>query len=1048
MRNSPLWRGLEERAASDAAATDALQVNSALRILNSEFSTDALSRRRFLALMGASLSLAGLSGCAVRPPPGKIVPYVTQPENLVTGKPLFFATAMTLDGLATGILVESHEGRPTKIEGNPQHPASLGATDAFAQASILQLYDPDRSRSITHFGQPRGWSEALAELRTALEKQRRVQGAGLRVLTQVTSSPTLIDQLTGDRPGSLRREFPQAQWYTHSPAHSVSDVWGARLAFGTTLVPIFDFQRAERIVALDADFLGNGGGHVRYARDFADRRRVASGGAAGPMSRLYVAECMLSCTGAAADHRLRLRAGEIERFARALAAELGVGGASSQAALPDSWQQWLGPLARDLQAHRGTSLVLAGDGQPPVVHALAYAMNHALGNVGQTVSFIDPVVAQSDQPLSGLETLIDELEARQVEVLLIVGANPVFTAQADLAFEKRLQNVPLRVHLGLYQDETAARCHWHIPQAHYLESWSDARAYDGTASIVQPLIAPLYGGRSAHEFLSALLEDAAGDGQTIVRDYWRKHWPEVGEPLDDERFEQSWQRALHDGLIPQSRFAPKRELTLRSLETPAASAASGSQPEDDRSALEIIFRPDPTIHDGQFANNAWLQELPKPITKLTWDTAAFVSPATAVRLGLTQAAGINGGEHGQAIVDIVELEYDGRTLRLPAWISPGHADDAVTVHFGYGRTRAGAVGNTGFNVYSLRTSASFWFGQGATLRKTTERYTLACTQMHHSMADPHGVADRRPVRHGTLQQYQKNPDFALQLVSAHDEEFQRTLVPKPGATHEHAATEEAPAQHHPSLSLYPQVDYSPPTPKWGMSIDLTTCTGCSACVVACQAENNIPVVGKAEVIRGREMHWLRIDRYFTGEASEPQAYFQPVPCMHCEKAPCELVCPVAATVHSGDGLNDMVYNRCVGTRYCSNNCPYKVRRFNFLQYTDLANESLKLLRNPDVTVRSRGVMEKCTYCVQRIRTGQIEADLQGRALRDGDILTACQAACPAQAIVFGDMNDPKSEVARHKALPLDYGLLAELNTRPRTTYLAALRNPNPELETR
>jgi molybdopterin-containing oxidoreductase family iron-sulfur binding subunit len=1016
------------------AGSGTSDADSAFRIPHSEFpdAADPVTRRRFLALMGASLSLAGLSGCAVRPPPGKIVPYVKQPDGLVPGRPLFFATAMTLDGLATGVLVESHEGRPTKVEGNPQHPSSLGATDAFAQASILQLYDPDRSRSITQFGQPRGWTEAVTALRAALERQRGRKGAGLRVLTEATSSPTLIDQVRGDRHGSLRREFPQAKWYSYSPALSANGPQGAHIAFGAAVVPIFDFHKAERIVALDADFLACGPGHVRYAHDFADRRRVPSGGAARPMNRLYVGECMLSTTGAVADHRLRLRAGEVEGFARALAAELGVAGVSSAPATDGVWQKWIMPVARDLRAHQGTSLVLAGEGQPPSVHALAHAMNDALKNVGQTVSYIDPVVAQTGEHLSGLAKLTEEMEAGQVEVLLILGTNPVFTAPVDLAFEKHLYNVPLRVHSGLYQDETAAQCQWHIPQAHYLESWSDARAYDGTASIIQPLIAPLYGGRSVHELLSALLEEAGRPGLEIVRGHWRDHWPADAE-ANDERFEQLWQRALHDGLIPQTHFAAKRDLSL----SPEAASRSGSGPTD-YGTLEIVFRPDPTIHDGQFANNGWLQELPKPVTKLTWDNAAIVSPATAERLGLSVRTSIDGGPHGQAIVDLVEVESAGRTLKMPAWILPGHADDAVTVHFGYGRTRAGAVGNTGFDAYSLRTLDAPWFAQGAKVRHTGEQYTLACTQVHHSMED------RRPVRHGTLRQYEDDPQFALNVVSAHDAGLQRSLVPKPPMREEHAPSDHATLQH-PPLSLYPEPDYGPPQPRWGMSIDLTACTGCSACVVACQAENNIPVVGKDEVLRGHEMHWLRIDRYFTGEESDPKAYFQPVPCMHCEKAPCELVCPVAATVHSADGLNDMVYNRCVGTRYCSNNCPYKVRRFNFLQYADFASESAKLMRNPDVTVRSRGVMEKCTYCVQRIRKAQIEADVQGRPLRDGDILTACQAACPARAIVFGDMNDPDSGVAQRKALPLDYGLLAELNTRPRTTYLAALRNPNSEL---
>jgi molybdopterin-containing oxidoreductase family iron-sulfur binding subunit len=573
-------------------------------------------------------------------------------------------------------------------------------------------------------------------------------------------------------------------------------------------------------------------------------------------------------------------------------------------------------------------------------------------------------------------------------------------------------------------------CHWHVPAAHYLESWSDSRAFDGTASIVQPLIAPLYGGRSVHELLAALLGESESAGHEIVRGYWWRHWPK-----GHGDFERGWEKALHDGVIPGTTFVPRNDLALRPLdvEPPARAPAGGN--------LEIAFRPDPTIYDGRFANNGWLQELPKPVSKLTWDNAAFVSPATAQRLGLSQTFGARGGEHGQAIVDLVELSYCGRTVRAPAWILPGHPDDAVTITFGYGRTRAGSVGGSadhpvGFDAYQLRASTAPWFDSGLQVRRTGERYTLACTQMHHAMEG------RDPVRAGTLEQYREHPHFVRDLHGHHHADFQEKLVPKP--LPEAGKDQPAPVWRQP-LSMYPAHDYGPPKQKWGMAIDLTTCVGCNTCVVACQAENNIPVVGKSEVTRGREMHWLRIDRYYVGGLDNPTTYFQPVPCMHCENAPCELVCPVAATVHSADGLNDMIYNRCVGTRYCSNNCPYKVRRFNFLQYANYATGSLKLGRNPEVTVRSRGVMEKCTYCVQRIRVAQIESEVQGRPLRDGDVLTACQAACPAGAIVFGDLNDPNSEVSRIKSGPLDYGLLAELNTRPRTTYLAALRNPNPEL---
>jgi MoCo/4Fe-4S cofactor protein with predicted Tat translocation signal len=1020
------WRGLEELADSEEFRE---MIHREFPDQASEW-TNPITRRRFLMLMGASFSLAGLSGCGAQPPAGRIMPYVRQPEQLVPGKPLFFATAMPLGGLATGLLVETHEGRPTKVEGNPLHPASLGATDVFAQASVLGLYDPDRSQAVTHLGRPRAWSEALAAFRTALGTQRSRGGAGLRVLTETITSPTLADQLTGEQDGALRREFPQARWYQYEPARSDSALEGTRLAFGESVNAIYRFEDADVVLALDADFLSRGPAHLRHVRDFANKRRVRGRPDRATMNRLYVVECMPSLTGAAADHRLPLRAREVEGFARAIAAEVGVAGVRTSSRLPDAQRRWVTALARDLQRHHGSGIVLAGDGQPPFVHALAHAMNHLLGNIGRTVFYTDPVEARPGDQIAGLRELVQDMGAGYVEVLLIVGGNPVLTAPADLEFEQHLQNVPLRIHLGLHQDETAVQCHWHVPEAHFLESWGDARAFDGTVSIIQPLIAPLYGGRSAYELLTAFVAEAERPGHEIVRAYWREHWPR-GSGTGD--FERDWEKALHDGFIADSAFTPRQSLSLREGWANRPEAAPPG-PE----GMEIVFGPDPTVQDGRFANNGWLQELPKPLTKLTWDNAAFLSPATAQRFGLTQTFGNRGGEHGQAVVDLIELRYAGRMVRAPVWVLPGHADDSVTVHFGHGRTRAGTVGTgTGFNAYELRTSAAPWFSHGLLIHKTGEHYTLACTQMHHAMEG------RDPVRDGTLREYQQNPHFAVQGQSARHEQYQRQLVPGSG---QNSGEGQEPGRRLHPLTLYPQHDYEPPQNKWGMVIDLSACVGCSACIVACQAENNIPIVGKTEVTHGREMHWLRLDRYYRGDLENPVTFFQPVPCMQCENAPCELVCPVGATVHSSDGLNDMVYNRCVGTRYCSNNCPYKVRRFNFLQYADYATESLKLGRNPEVTIRSRGVMEKCTYCVQRIRTAEIEAETQGRPMRDGDVLTACQAVCPAQAIVFGDMNDPNSRVARLKAEPLNYGLLAELNTRPRTTYLAALRNPNPELE--
>ncbi len=990
-RGKEYWRSLEELADTEGFRD----------LLHREFPRqasewqDGVGRRRFLQLMGASLALAGLSACT-RQPAEQIVPYTHPPEAIVPGRPLFFATAMTIGGVADGLLVESHEGRPTKIEGNPDHPASLGATSVFAQASVLGLYDPDRAQTITYLGDIRPWSAFLGEAQNALAGQRGSKGAGLRILTETVTSPTLAQQIK-----TLLAEFPAARWIQYEPINRDNARAGAILAFGEDVNTIYHFDKADVILSLDADFLDCGPGHLRYTRDFAARRKLQEGGNKKDweMNRLYVVESALTNTGASADHRLPLGPSQIESFARVVAAELGVQGVKKERESPGS--KWAAALARDLLKARDRSLVIAGEYQPPVVHALAHAMNHALGKAGATVTYTAPIEAESNSmgdQTAALRELAGEMEAGRVDTLVVIGGNPVYNAPADLKFGERMNKVRLRIHLGLHHDETSDLCHWHIPEAHYLEAWSDARAYDGAVSIIQPLIAPLYHGRSAHELIAAFGNQPEKSGYEIVRDYWKSQ----RAPGD---FDQFWRKTLRDGFVENTALPAKRV----TLNASALQAQEGRMPA--LPGLEIVFRPDPYVHDGRFANNGWLQELPRPITKLTWDNAALISPATAERLGLAYEISSRGGEHGQVFADVVELQFQGRAVRAPVWIMPGHADNCVTAHLGFGRTRAGNTGNgAGFNAYLIRTSGEPWFGAGLNLRKTGERYALANTQLHHNMEG------RELVRAASLDEYRQHPDFAHR-------------------------TEPAPAKDH---TLYQNFEY--PGYAWGMAIDLNACVGCNACVVACQSENNIPVVGKTEVMHGREMHWLRIDRYHEGNPDNPQTFFQPVPCMQCENAPCEEVCPVGATAHSSEGLNDMVYNRCVGTRYCSNNCPYKVRRFNFLLFQDWETPSLKLLRNPDVTVRSRGVMEKCTYCVQRINAAKIQAEKEGRAVRDGEIVTACQGACPAEAIVFGNINDKESRVAKLKAEPRNYGLLAELNTRPRTTYLAAVRNPNPELE--
>ena len=983
-----LWHSLDELASTPEYEAS----------LHDEFPNDPekepatakhlLNRREALKLMAASAALSGLSACT-KLPTEKIVPYVRAPEEVIPGKPLFYATSMVDRGVAIGLLVESHMGRPTKVEGNPDHPGSLGGTNIFCQASVLTLWDPDRSQAVLHEGRISDWAAFLAMIDDLRTNLTGTKGSGLRILTETTSSPTLAAQMR-----SLLDRFPSAKWYSHEPCGNYGSHQGARLAFGRNVNPVYRFDKAAVIVSLDCDFLGDGAASIRYARDFANWRGIETPQA--QMNRLYVIESTPSLTGAMADHRLPIRSSEIDTFARSLAAALGLPLKSAGSVVPD---QWLNAIAGDLQGHRGSSLVLGGASQPAAVHALAHAMNEALGNAGQTVIYTDPIDLGPES--DSLPELAKEIEAGQVSTLLILGSNPVFTAPADLQFAQQFLKVPVRIHCGLYDDETADLCHWHVPQAHFLESWSDARAYDGTVGIVQPLIAPLYHGRSLHELIALFIGDIGKSDHDLVRDYWRKQRSQVSQ----EQFDSFWQKTLHDGLMAGTALpALPSGVGLDYGKLPGPSAS-------DQQAIEIVFRPDPTIGDGRWANNGWLQELPKPLTKVTWDNTIALSPATAWRLGLTTG-------------DLATLSIGGLKASGPVWALPGHAENSATVTLGYGRTRAGHVG-TGFglNGYLLRTSSAPWVASGLQIQKTGHDYLFAETQIHHPITrsgqqveeESENAFARDLVRIATLEEFRNNPQFAKDP----EEEVAR------------------------NLSLYQPYKYE--GYAWGMSIDLSRCTGCEACVIACYAENNIPVVGKYEVMAGRDMQWIRVDNYYRGDLKNPETYFEPVPCMHCEKAPCELVCPVGATLHDHEGLNQMIYNRCVGTRYCSNNCPYKVRRFNFKLYSDWVTPSLYGLRNPDVTVRSRGVMEKCTYCVQRINEVKIAAEKEDRFVRDGEIQTACQQACPAEAIVFGNINDPSSRVSNLKHQTRDYSLLEELNTRPRTTYLAKLRNPNPEI---
>jgi molybdopterin-containing oxidoreductase family iron-sulfur binding subunit len=1057
------WRNLEELA--DSPVFDEFVRREFPQ--QAEEWNDPVERRTFLKLMGASLALAGLSGCVIQPPE-KVIPYVKQPEEETPGQGIYFATAFSLGGIATPLLVRSNEGRPTKVEGNPDHPSNAGstATDIFSQASVLTLYDPDRSQTPLYRGETRAWTTFVGEIRGLVEKEgdglKAKKGAGLRFLTETITSPSLAAQLK-----QILTDFPEAKWHQYEPVNRDNARAGAVMAFGQPVNTTYDFSKADRILALGSDFLSAMPGTLRYAKDYAAKRRgvaqAPSAHAAEEMSRLYVVESTPTITGANADHRFSVKPAEMESVAQ------GVSGASIVRAAGDIGS-WLPAVSKDLQLHKGGSIVIAGDEQPPAVHALVHAANNFLGNVGKTVFYSDPIEANSVDQTQSLRELVGDIDAGKVDTLIILGGNPAYNTPVDLRLDfNRLEKVKLRAHLHLYNNETSEICHWHINAAHYLESWGDARACDGTASIVQPLIAPLYAGKTAYEVLALFSDSYDRQPYEIVRNYWSGQQASLSRqasapgslpeetrrllqsetssaaapantatpaatPAAPPDFETWWRKCLHDGFIPNTALPTKTVSAKTDLSNSLAQNAQ-AQP----GAFEIIFRPDPSIYDGRFANNGWLQELPKPLTKITWDNVALVSANTAKKLGVSRQ-NYEEGKHGrEAYVDTVKLSLRDRTItqQVPVWVMAGQPDDVITIHLGFGRTRAGGVAEKtvtepdgplphgGFNAYDIRYSYEPWLANGARVTKTGERFLVASTQAHFMMQEPSfGGPDRDILREKSVEEFVKDREKLKEETEKQKHELKE-------------------------LSLYPDFDYKNQGNgyAWGMSIDLNSCVGCNACVIACQSENNIPIVGKEQVTRSREMHWIRIDAYFKGDENKPEGpFFQPVPCMHCENAPCEPVCPVHATVHSAEGLNDMVYNRCVGTKYCSNNCPYKVRRFNFFLYQDWETPTYQLMRNPDVSVRSRGVMEKCTYCVQRIQSAKIKSEIEGRQVHDGEIVTACQSVCPSEAIVFGNINDPNSKVSKLKALERDYSLLGELNVRPRTTYLSALRNPNPEIK--
>ncbi len=961
---------------------------------------DPVSRRAFLKVMGASMALAGLAGCT-KQPDEPIYPYVTAPPDLTLGKPVYFASAFPFASGAVPVLVKSEAYRPIKVEGNPEHPYIRGGSDPITQATLLDMYDPDRSQHVLYRGDTRSWPAFLAAFRSMLADKKPSGGQGLCFLSTTVTSPTLAGQWQ-----QAQKNYPQAKFVQYDPVNRDSHYTAAKQAFGSFVDAQYRLDQADVIVSLDADFLGGATfpGFHKLARDYGQKRKLDGTDA---MNRLYVVESVTTSTGFKAEHRLALKPSEVAAFAAALAGAVGAGSAAGGANWSDHESRFLQGVTTDLKASAGKCVVIPGEFAAPEVHLAAFAMNQALGNVGKTVVYTDPVNPMPSIQTDDLKALVADMNAGKVDWLVILNANPVYATPVDLNFEDALNRVGTIVHLGSHVDETGEIAHWHINNAHYLEMWSDARAYDGTASIVQPMIDPLYGGHSANEILQSMLEEPDVSAYDAVRGTWKDQLAK-GDP------EFNWRKALHDGWIDGTAFAPKTVTPKGGLGSVPAPAGGDS--------VELAFRPDTNVYDGRYANVGWMQEIPRPVTNLSWDNAAQMSFATLEK-------------HGLAENDAVEIAMGGKKIIAGALAVPGQSDGVVVVTLGQGRRSGRVAGGVGYNGYLIQQSGAPWMQAGASLRKTGGTYDICVTKSHHidqravsAGGDGSGThslegnesLDRGIIRYATLSEFKADPEFAHE-GEGHD-------TPEPDD------------------SMFPAYRYD--KNAWGMSIDLNSCVGCNACVAACYAENNIPVVGRLQTKIGRIMQWIRIDTYFEGDLAAPRAHFQPMTCHQCENAPCEQVCPVGATVHTPEGLNMMIYNRCVGTRYCSNNCPYKVRRFNFLLYSDVYDwddKTLALMRNPEVSVRSRGVMEKCSYCVQRIEAVKIEADKENRNIRDGEIRTACQQACPTDAIVFGNINDRTSRVAKLKTLERTYGVLADINTRPRTTYVAGVLNINEEL---
>ena len=985
------WKSLKDISSED-------DYNRFLK--QSEHNVDnGLSRRNFLSLIAASVALAGLEGC--KKPVQKIIPYVEAEIGTIPGIPKYYASTLPFKNNALGVVIENHDERPVKVEGNEKHPTTLGKSNSFAQASTLEMYDPDRARGVKFEGNKVDWNEYLKFAKSLNDGN----GKGLAVLMQESSSPT-IKSIQED----FKKNLPNADWVVYESVNNENLYDGIELAFSKRLQPLYRLEKAQIIVSLGSDFLGVDDNNIYHTRKFAQNRNIVDENST--MNRLYVAESSISSTGSSADHRLNIPQYEMENLLAELAYELKQLGLRIEAKkVKSSNNLWVKAAAKDLFDGRGESIIIGGSSLSKEFHQLIALINY---NLKAPVDYY-PLNMSQISSIKNFESLCNDMKNGKINNLIILGANPVYDSPVDFDFAESLKKVKNSVHLTNIIDETSKLCSWNIAMNHYFECWGDAMTYDGHVSIVQPQIMPLFDSKSIIQVLSPIVHSKEQSAYDTVKNVWKSNIIKSGN------FEREWDKVLHDGLYKKPIF---KKFNVRPASKISTAVLNNYSLDNDK--FEIVFCPSSSVYDGRYANNGWLQEIPKPITSLTWDNAALISMKVAKKLNI---------KNGQ----MLEISVGDNTINIPAFITPGQNQKSITLELGYGRKFNGRIGNeVGFNVYPLRSSESPSFILNGSIKVLNETYPLASTQDHHGLEDDKYAApgfddlankeaqSRIPelVKQSTLDYYKDNPDWVQKKVEQHKPDKNRSW-----------------ADH----SMYnPDWDYSK-GPQWGMSIDLTSCTSCNACSIACQSENNIPVVGKQQVMNGREMHWIRIDNYFAGDPDNPEVSTQSVACVHCELAPCESVCPVAATTHSSDGVNQMTYNRCLGTRYCANNCPYKVRKFNFYNYTKDLPEVVQMAMNPDVSIRFRGVMEKCTYCYQRISSARITAENEGREIKDGDFQVACQQSCPADAIKFGDINDPNSEVSKAKRRNRDYALLAHLGTAPRTTYLAKIRNQNPML---